>query len=170
MSLNKHGRVESIPRDHDKVHTEQFFTLSDFDPDVDVGSPKYWHVATPDSDIRFHVKINLESDTGGLLEFFENPTTGSRGTELTCFNNDRNSSNACSILFYKDPTVSADGTRLQVARIGAGRDKKLGGVAKSDSEWILKKNEQYLIKVTPDANDAEVTITFEGYEAPKFED
>lgn len=158
------GYLVAIEIEHHKVHEEVFYFVSDIDTDVDTAPPKYWHIKTPDSSIRFHVKVNIETDTGGLVELFENPTTTDDGVALTPYNADRNSSNVSSVEFYRDPTVGADGTRLQVARIGAGRDKKLGGVARPGSEWILKQNEQYLIKITPDADNAEVTINIEGYE------
>lgn len=148
---------------HHKVHDGEVFIVSDIDTDVDTASPKYWHIKTP-AGIKFHMRINLETDTGGLVEFFEDPTTTGDGTALVAYNADRNAAKTTTVEFYYDPTVSNDGTRIQVARIGAGRDKKLGGIARAQVEWILKKNEQYLVKITPDANDAEVTMNLEGYE------
>jgi len=150
---------------HHMVHEGDSFTLSDFDADVDVAGPKYWLIRVP-ANVEFHIKISIECDTGSLLEFFENPTITGDGTELTFYNNNRNSSNTTTMFASKDPTNSAEGTRLQSSRVGAGREKKLGGVGRTQFEWILKSGEEYLIKITVDSNDAEVTMTADGYEVP----
>ena len=159
------GYLVAIEVEHHKVHEGDFYTASDYDNNVLVAAPKYWLIRTP-ANLRFHTKINIESDTGCLLEFFENPTINVNGVVLTAFNNDRNSAKTSIVQFYGDPTVGADGTRIQVARVGAGREKKLGGVARLAAEWILKENEEYLVKVTVDANGANVTMNAEGYEIP----
>ena len=159
-----HGGVPIEGDEHYHVHRSEFYTVSDFDNSVDTASPKYWHIITPDSAARSHMRIQLATDTGGLVELFENPTTTGNGTSLTAYNNDRNSVNNTTINFYYDPTVSYDGARIEVSRIGAGREKKFGGMARQNSELILKQNEQYLIKVTPDSNAAEVTINIGFYE------
>lgn len=158
------GYLAQIAIEHHKVHEGVFYTVSDYDNNVLIASPKYWLIRTPNTAVRFHTKINLETDTGSLLEFFENPTLTDDGAALTAYNNDRNSPNTSSLEFYSDPTVTNDGTRLVSARVGAGREKKLGGVARPQAEFILKQNEEYLVKLTVDANGADVTINIEGYE------
>lgn len=158
------GYLVAIEIEHHKVHEGKFYTVSDYDSSVDTASPKYWHIITPDSSARAHIKIQVATDTGGLIEFYENPTTTNNGGALTAFNNDRNSGNSTTFNFYKDPTISSDGTLIEVSRIGAGREKKIGGMARQPSEIILKQNEQYLIKATPDSNGASVTINIGFYE------
>lgn len=158
------GYIVTVEIEHYKVHIGDFYTVSDYDNNVLVAAPKYWLVRTPNTALRFHTKINVETDTGTLLEFFENPTITLDGVALTAFNNERNSAKTCSLNFFRDPTVGADGTRIQVARVAPGREKKIGGTARSAAEWILKQNEEYLVKATVDANGAEVTINIEGYE------
>lgn len=158
------GYLCIMEAEHHKVHEEKFYTVSDYDSSVDTGTPKYWHIKTPDTSLRAHLKILVSTDTGGLIELFENPTTSADGAALTAYNNDRNSGNTSSFSFYKDPTVSADGTSIEISRIGAGRDKRLGGTARQPSEIILRQNEQYLVKITPDSNGAKVTINIGMYE------
>jgi len=114
------GYLIAIEIEHYKVHEGNFYTVSDYDNDVDTASPKYWHIKTHAGDVRVHIRIQVATDTGGLLELFENPTTTGDGTPLTPYNNDRNSGNTSVISFYYDPTVSADGTRIEVTRIGGG--------------------------------------------------
>lgn len=158
------GYLVSIEIEHHKVHEGVFYTVADFDVSVDTASPKYWHIITPNTDVRAHAKMQIATDTGGLVELFENPTTTGNGDAIVASNNDRNSTNDATVNFYKDPTVSDDGTRIEVSRIGAGREKKFGGEARQASELILKKNEQYLIKATPDANAAQISLNVGFYE------
>jgi len=159
------GYLVDIPVEHYKVHEGEFFICSDYDDNVDIATPKKWLMTTPNSTTRFHIKVNVECDTGSLLELYENPTISTTGTALTAYNADRNSTTTTTMTFYKDATTSASGTRLQVARVGAGRDRRLGGVARERAEWILKQDEDYLIVVTVDSDNAEVTINIEGYES-----
>lgn len=149
---------------HHEVHEGNSFTVSDVDLNVQVAAPKYWLIRVPDN-VEFHMKVSVECDTGALLEFFENPTINVDGVVIPWYNNNRNSNNTTNMACFDDPTVGADGvTRLQVSRVGAGRDKKLGGAGRMQFEWILRTGEEYLIKVTVDANGAELTFTADGYQ------
>jgi len=164
VKIDPLGYLVTLPPEHYKVHDEKFFICSDYDDNVDIATPKKWLMTTPNSTTRFHVKINVECDTGSLLELYENPTVSTTGTVLTAYNADRNSTSTTTMIFYKDATTSASGTRLQVARVGAGRDRRLGGVARERAEWILKQDEDYMIVVTVDSDNAEATVNIEGYE------
>lgn len=157
------GAQIGIDLAHHEVHEGNSFTTSDIDANVQVAAPKYWLIRIPDN-VEFHTKISVESDTGALLEFFENPTINADGVVVPFYNNNRNSSKTTTMVCYRNPTAGADGTRLQVSRVGAGRDKKLGGVGRTQFEWILKSGEEYIIKITVDANGAEVTFTMDGYQ------
>lgn len=158
--------LASIDLAHYKVHEGEHYTVSDHDADVDIAGPKYWHIITPGSNIKLHAKIALLSDQAGLVEFFENPTVTNNGTILPSYNNDRNSIRATSGTFYYDPTVSSDGTRIDTSWIGAYNQKtRVGGDTRRQAELILKQNESYLLKFTPEADDAKVTMLTEYYEA-----
>lgn len=163
-------RLVTIEIEHYKVHEGDFYTVSDYDSGVDIAAPRYWLIRTPNTSVRAHMKVQVASDTGSLIELFENPTWGSGnsdGSPLTAYNNDRNSGNAPTMLFFYDPVIGAggsDGTLIEVGRIGAGREKKLGGTARQPSEIILKQNEEYIVKYTPDSNGAEITINIGFYE------
>ena len=149
---------------HHQVHDGNSFTASDVDTNVQVAAPKYWLIRVPEN-IEFHMKISVECDTGSLLEFFENPTINVDGVAVPWYNNDRNSNKTTNMTCFSNPTVGADGvTRLQVSRVGAGRDKKIGGVGRTQFEWILRSGEEYLIKITVDGNGAELTFTTDGYQ------
>lgn len=164
--LDRLGYIPILALEHHQVHEGDFYTFSDYDNNVQVASPKEWLITTPDTSIRFHCKINIDTDTGSLLEFYENPNvTWASGVVVVGSNNDRNSTNVCSVVCSADPTIAVVGAPLlQVSRVGAGREKKIGGVARERAEWILKQNEDYLVRITVDANGADVSFNLEGYE------
>jgi len=156
----------SIEIEHHKVHEGDFYTLSDRFSGVLIVTPKAWLIRTPNTSMRFHCKMSLQSTSQAHAGFYENPTLFGSGTALTWYNNDRNSPNVTTMQGFKDPTVSGGqlGTQLQLFDLAAGLDKKVGGQARIPSEWILKQNEDYLLYVTVDANNASVSLDVEGYE------
>ena len=159
--------MPTIEFEHHMVHDGQSFTCDDYDSEVDIAAPKYWHIITPNTLARVHIKMTLISDTPGLAEFFENPTTTGNGVALTIYNNDRNSTVATTALIYRDPTVTLDGARLAADLLGTNNPKtRFGGATREQAEWIFKQNEQYLLKFTTDANDARVAVQIEYYEIP----
>ena len=56
------------------------------------------------------------------------------------------------------------GDRLEVAQMPAGSKSKLGGEARSNSEWVLKKNTEYLVRFTSQANSNLISLIFQFYE------
>jgi hypothetical protein len=156
--------LNTINVDHYKVHEGDAYSAIIYDADVDTGSPKYVRCVSPNTTTRIHIKFSISSDTAGLGELFENPTINPVGSAVAEYNQDRNSANTATLVVTDDPTVAADGTRLATDVIGAGGPTKLGGNSRSGLEWILLQNEEYIVKFTPDANDARVAITLEWYE------
>lgn len=154
-----------IRLDHHMVHQEKMFTISDIDTEVDIAAPKYWLIRTPDSSTRAHVKIAVTADNPAVVELFENPTITADGTELTPVNNDFNSQIAPETDFFYDPAVTADGARKDVKYIGTYNVRIfLGGTTRQQAEFILKQNEEYLVKATVEVNDTQVTLGVEFYE------
>jgi len=148
---------------HHKVHEGDYYVLNDLDEDVDIEAPKKWLLKTP-TDKEIHIKIVMEANNSGKVEFYENPTVTDNGTEVSIYNVNRNSGNTSSLNFYKDPTVSG-GTLIEVRLIGTDNNKtKIGGYANEGEEFILKKDEDYLIVFTPDNDGTKVLFNAGFYE------
>jgi hypothetical protein len=138
------------------------FSASDYDSDIDISGPKYWSIRTPNTTKYAHMVISLSASAAGILEIFENPnlgSTGAIGEALTSYNGDRNSSTAATTLVYYDATVSgvgaSDGTKIYNEYI---IDKS------KDKKFILKKNEDYLVKFTSIADNNKASVGFEWVE------
>lgn len=93
------------------------------------------------------------------IEIFESPTTTANGTAITPLNKNRSSTRTSLTSVYFNPTVSANGTLLatrQILSIGGGAHTEGGGTGIS-SEWVLKPNTKYIVKIT---NLSGSTITY----------
>jgi hypothetical protein len=70
------------------------------------------------------------------------------------------------LVIATDPTSTADGTQIKVWRTGSGTTapSRAGGEARSAVELILKQNEDYFLKFTPDADNAHTKVEMLWYE------
>lgn len=157
--------VPTIEFEHHMVHEEKAFTAYVYDADVDAGeaAAKEVLITTPNTSARIHVKIQVTTTGAALFQLTENPTVEG-GTPVTAYNNDRNSSETTTLTIKYDPTVTGDGTIIFQDRNPADVKGKIGGVARTFTEWILKQNEDYLIRVVSDGADNMVSIVIEFYE------
>ena len=159
----------SIAFQHHEVHEGKHYTVAVVDTDVDIAGPKYMRITAPDTTTRIHFMGVVSASAAALVEFYEDPTINAAGNALTEQNNNRNVANAATATTFEDTTTQApnnDGTLLFAGRIGGtgiAQTRFAGNIADRE-EWILKQNEDYLAKVTVDADNTEVVIVFTWYE------
>lgn len=154
-----------ITTEHTQIHDGKHFTCSDYDGEVDITSPKYWHIKTVDCWAHFVFK--LRAGLNGTLEVFENPTITDNGTLLPTYNSYRDHPNTALTTVYKDSLQSADGVRLLAQVIGSDGTAPIGrsgGNVKREREIVLKENMSYLIKFTPVTDDTRVSMECQFYE------
>lgn len=155
------GALITIDYPHHEVHDGSFYICSDISGSV---SSKIWRITTPNTTMRAHFTLMVSSDQAITLGFYENPTLNAAGTQLTAYNADRNSANTATVTAFKDTTTTSDGTLLFTTVTGSSNAKsQVGGAARAGSEYILKQNEDYLIKCTL-ANAGYVSIILDWYE------
>lgn len=167
MSLNT-----TISYEHAFIHAGKHWFLSDYDSDQDAGVPKYWRLTVADSTIRNHVLFNFQASNYVVIEIYENPTLDAAGTALTFRNNNRNlSTTPTSLTAYYDTTTTVDGTLIYSAIIGSdsgtgSSGDHVGGIHSREFEFILKNNEDYIIKVTPGFDNTDLVFELSLYERP----
>ena len=156
----------SIDLAHHKIHEGKFFTFVVIDTDVDIAGPKYVRITAPDTTTRIHFTGQVYVTASSLIELYENPTLDAPGDALTIYNNERNSATNATATAFEDTTTTNDGTRIDAGRAGgaARPNFRIGGETARRNEWVLKQGEDYLIKVTPDADNTEVVISITWYE------
>lgn len=94
-----------------------------------------------------------------VIELYEAPTVTANGTAITPRNKNRGSANTALSLIYGGTTVSANGTLLFTRKIfGTSQGSHYeGGDVGVGSEWVLKPNTKYIIKIT---NSSGTTISY----------
>lgn len=99
--------------------------------------------------------INVENIYGNF-KMFKNPTVTANGTALTIVNNRISGSETSSMLAYKLPTVSSNGTRIG-SYIVAQNASSL--ITNEDFAIQLEPNNSILITGDPKSNSREAVIT-----------
>lgn len=129
-------------------HYSQLFSLDESDIKefiITVGATKFEH---------FLWKFSGRERT--QIEFYENPTFTS-GSSIVAINRNRNSANTYQGTLKEDPTVTVDGTLLE-GHFTDGEE-----TTRSQSEWVLKTNEDYLLRITSDKNNNDMSLAFNIY-------
>ena len=152
----------AISWEHHLVHESRFFSISDFDPNVLIATPKYWHLKVK-ANASFHMTFEIACDTGMTFELFEAPTLTADGSAVPVRRFNRVIPRVAPVEAFSDPTVSADGLNLQKSKTGTVQFDKFPGVHRQGVEWVLLPDTSYLFKVTVDQDNATVNLDIEGY-------
>lgn len=155
---------------HQRIHEGNHFFIHRIATGINMANPKYFMIIPPPvqpngSVIEMHIIFELMTDIGGTLEFFENPTVTSNGTELTIINNNRRSSTLSLCQIFENSIVTNDGTSLFAERAGTTTSgAELGEFERNDEEIILNQADTYILKFTPLANGANITMEINWYD------
>ena len=104
------------------------------------------------------------------IEFYEGATvTAATGTAATPSNHNRNSTLASKVTLIDAPTVTADGTKFAQVYIpgatGTGGTRTGASAGVSNSEWVLKPDTVYMIRVTNGSSGSnDIQVNFQWYE------
>lgn len=155
----------NIDFEHYMVHYGKVYYI-DRVATIDTDATNIILIVTRDTPIYAHLGIILISTKGCLLEFYEDTVTSNDGTALTIFNRNRNSSNTSIMGAFHTPSVTTNGTLLQSKHVGSAgvAEKSEPGETRNLSEWILKRNSKYLLKVTSHEDANETIIGASWYE------
>lgn len=161
--------LKTIDYAHHEIHDGSSFIYNDYDEDVDTASPKRYRITTPNTAAWAHLVMEVTANAAGTLIFYEDPSINAAGSAGTVYNLNRNSSTANTTLVKYDTTTQApnnDGTVLWQDYIGTtGKpNSSFGGSATTRVEFILKQNEDYILKFTPDADNTKLWVRFIWYE------
>jgi len=154
---------------HHEAHSGTHYNITDY-VDLAINNVRDIQITTPNTTKwdHFIFLLNTESETEWCI--YEGVTINTPGTDVTAFNNDRNSANTSGLVIKEidnrnvanansDTDVSG-ATCIKVGITGSGKD---AGVRLRSSEIILKQNTDYSIRFI--ANSAGfVNYDFEWYE------
>lgn len=154
---------------HHRIHEGNHFIVHKVTLAIPVAPPKYYLIIPPPTEpngnvVEMHLIFEIDSDVGGILEFFENSTVTANGTPLDIINNNRRSSTTSLSRIFEDPTVTADGTLLFQERRGtATTETELGEFERNDEELVLHQDRTYTLKFVPLAV-ANITLELNWYD------
>lgn len=168
--------LTTIDSVHRMVHKGRTFQASYKSPEgadiADNGNVTFL-IKTGGREVHFAYSPAAGGDTE--LVFYEETTVSSNGTSVSRVNmNRRNSIFVPSVLVFHTPTVTGLGTLLQNILLpgGAGNPAAStpGGAFRSDTEWELKENTNYIVRIINRAGSAQpMSIGVQWYEIDENE-
>lgn len=140
------GSLKVVGREHSAVHEGLSFNYSASASGIATNAVVRFLGRT--GDITSHLwSFFVSVDQAPMIvEFFEAPTVTADGTAQTALNRNRQSTATPLMQVFANPTVSADGTKLFESRIFG--DQKTVTSETLEGEWLLKKNTDYMFKIT----------------------
>ena len=126
-------------------------------------------IQTPDTTKWSHALIGVRTALASTVAFHEGTSmTHDVANVITAFNRNRNSTSTSAMLICHTPSGADTSAPTFTEYIGAaasgGRIAVGGGTGGDRAEYILKQNEDYLIRVTSRADGNAITILADWYE------
>lgn len=161
----------SIDISHQSIHQGNHFIVHRIATGINIANPKYFLIippplaTIPSNTIEVHLIFQVDSEPGGMLQFFEDPTVTNNGTVMTIINNNRRSITISLTQVYENTTVSNEGTSLLEDRKGTTTTGAvLGEFERDDEEIILNPSKKYLLKFTPLTDNTVITFELNWYD------
>ena len=153
---------------HHRIHEGRMFTLTTTAQNLPANIPKYYFGTSPPIQIATaHVIFIITVNPGAIFELFEG-AVASGGTQLFSVNNNRNNPVLDTGTFFEDPIVTSEGTtKLWEEIIGSSAAGGTGGPKERDEDEIVTASAiNYLLKITPLANNTSISIEIPAYSQP----
>lgn len=141
--------LEIIDYAHHEIHSGNHYKAGFMDVAMSSNDTVELLFVTPNTAQWAHWTLVGQSTGAVKIEVFEGTIASVNGTVVTSFNRNRNSSNTSSSIVYHTPTVTNDGTKMVTKYLGSeGFKEDTGGEGRGDSEFLLKQNTKYLVRLT----------------------
>jgi len=159
------GLLSVMDSVHHEVHEGEMFA---FERSASISNGANMDIRFKTGAKRVHTGLSIAAAGQCVVSLYEAATI-SAGTPLSIYNMNRTSSNSPLSSAFHTPTVGATGSVALVdGRLIAGGSTvqtRIGGAARIGSEYILKPNTEYLLRITNTSGVAAViNPVFEFYE------
>jgi len=152
-----------IDKSHSELHEGGVFAVAQHATLGNAGTRDV--LLVPPAGVYPHITFAVRGSKETNIKLYEGVTEDGDGTDITAYNRNRNSSATASTALAHTPTVTDTGTLLQEQHVGGGiGNQRFGGEAREESEWILKPATKYLLRVTSEEADNDVSILINWYE------
>ena len=154
----------SMPFEHHKVHDERMYRASYLATDVADDGVEELLIETGGDAV--HTIFSIESEGIGWINLYEGPTIASLGSTIASINMNRDGGASSLSSVHIGVTITNTGTTLSSNFIKGGeKNFKVGGGARDGNEWVLKADENYLMRFTNrSGSSADVALSTEYYE------
>lgn len=151
---------------HERIHAGRTFQTSYKSPEgSEVADDGTVEVLVKNTTIPVHFTFSATGGGNLELSLFEAPTTTNDGSQLNVVGMNRQRSIAPTVTTFLSPTITADGDQLF-----NGFDSRGVGLTtpegREGSEWVLRRNTDYLIRITNRAGGArDIAVILQWYQA-----
>ena len=143
--------IKTIDYAHHEIHEGNHFKSGYQDTSMAASDVINLLFVTPDTAVWGHWTLVGQSTGEAVIQVFEGTTVSGNGTAVARWNRNRNLAavNESDILVFHTPTITGDGTKMSEKWIGGtGFKADVGGGTRGDSEYVLKQNTNYLVRLT----------------------
>jgi len=152
----------TIELEHYMIHEGKMFSYSIVDHNIGVNEWINVTMITPNTNKLIHLKFEGSNSLASDFIFYENLINSTVGTRIYGFDKNRETNNTHSVILYLGQTGSGKGLQLYNNHMQTG--KGIGGIAKTDNEWVLNPNTKYLIAIKSEVINNEATLLINWYE------
>lgn len=134
-----------LESEHHHIHDGIHYEICDYALAVANAATIDFRIVTPDTAEWDHLLFEVTGSSGITLDIYESPTDVTVGAAVIPVNNNRNSLNTANMLVFLGPTVTVTGTKL-IGFVGGANQR--AGIVDRENENILKRNTEYLFRIT----------------------
>ena len=156
---NDHGGVVTVTYLHHLLHGGLLFNVTN---GVELDDTEVYEYLIQTNSVPVHFLFSVEGSGEANLTIYEGTTFSGAGTAVTPINVNRTSALTMDSTITHTPTLTTDEALIAMHHFGAG--KKIGGGATSSSEFILASDEDYLFRITSEADNNDIDIELLMYE------
>ncbi len=139
------GALTTIELQHHEVHEGESFEASYFT--LSLANNSSIDFRLPTGNKYCHFVFDCSCGGNAEVQFYASANLAG-GTPLTAWNMNRPSANTATLNVYHTPAVIGTGTLVYNAALPGGKGPNAGGgVARQNTEWILKLNTVYLLRL-----------------------
>ena len=160
--------MQVIDYAHHEIHGGSHYNFSATDGDLDSGQVLEFILTTANTTSWPHLIVSAYGALHTRFEIYE-ATTHTTNVLQTSYNNNRNSVNTAGMTIHTSNDDGADGTMIFEAEFGidtgGGSNRRSGGgEARGDSEFVLKQNTKYLVRIESQTDNNVVSLDLAWYE------
>ena len=150
---------------HHEIHVGSHFKTGKHTTLINTGEVIELLFLTPNTLKWAHWQLTAQTTGACTIELFEDTVTSDNGIVNPIWNRNRNSIKAPTVQVFHTPVITSDGTKFSEKWVGSsGFKENVGGEQRGDSEFVLKQNTKYLVRITAEADGLKAAIGGDWYE------